>query len=208
MGAAVDDEDTVFITEDHDPDDGLIWTGRFSGYLDRGRRVAEEFEGLSVEEALAWGRARCDVVLVRPGDTGWYFSAGARNPDPEECPPWPADGLRPLRRRARGFEALDNTEDDPPALWDVRLSGYAEQPGAGARLEDVVRAHPRVSSVQVPAPGYPELSAAFLISAPTQEQAKQIADEIVTRALGPVISSIEIYAHRPGVSVRGPGITY
>jgi len=110
----------VYIGENADPDDLMLWTGRFRGYLDRGRRCEAEFDDLSAEEAIAWGRERCAVVLIRVGD-GDYYSAGELNPDPDELPQWPPEGLRLERRRVRGFEALDNTEDDPPVLWDVRI---------------------------------------------------------------------------------------
>ena len=110
---------TVWIAEDHDPDSDMMLTGRFSGYLERGERPEEEFEGLTADEAIAWGRKRAAVVLIRAGDSG-YCSAGEHNPDPEELPSWPPPGVELERRRPRGLEALDTDEGDPPVLWDVR----------------------------------------------------------------------------------------
>lgn len=87
--------------------------------MEDGRDLGEQIEDASLEEALAWGRARSDVVLIRLWDSD-YFSAGAVNPDPSEYPEW-VD--RPVeRRRPRGLAALDNTEDSPPAPWDVRIA--------------------------------------------------------------------------------------
>ena len=223
MSAARCDDDTVYIGENADPDDLMLWTGRFRGYLDRGRRCEAEFDDLSAEDAIAWGRARCAVVLIRLGD-GDYYSAGELNPDPDELPEWPPEGLRLERRRVRGFEALDNTEDDPPVLWDVRIGATGIEAGSeddARAFHDAIRADPDAISVQAPAPGYPAMSAAFVVQASTLDQARRIADRVARRAGDAFIASlaqhprhaqygpfVEVYPHRPGDPVRGFGITY
>jgi hypothetical protein len=188
--------------------------GRFSGYLDRGDRPVEEFQDRSAEEAIAWGRERAAVVLIRTGESD-YYSAGEHNP--EQLPTWPPPGLSLRRRRVAGFEALDNTEDDPPVVWNVRVQ--ADLPGAvDARpFHERVRTSPAVQNVQAPAPGYPPVSAAFLVQAATRDQAEAVADTVVDEAMREIRGSIaetegcltldvEVYPHRPGESVTGPGV--
>src|SRR6266498_1882448 len=69
-------EGRIWIAEDFDPEDEMLLSGRFSGYLERGDHSQEEaFENLPADEAIAWGRARAAVVLIRTGD-GDYHSAG------------------------------------------------------------------------------------------------------------------------------------
>jgi hypothetical protein len=212
---------TVWIAEDPDRMDSLLLTGRFSGYLERGGRTPDRFEDLEVKEAIAWGRARAAKVLIRTGDSGCYFSAGERNPDRHEYPDWSPAALRLERRRPGGFEALDNTERDPPALWDVRLSADLPcQAGAGP-FHERIRSDPAVQKVEAPAPASPALSAAFLVEASTHEQAREIAERILSGALGAlaealpacdagygVVAQAEVYPHRPGKPFRGPGVTY
>lgn len=87
---------SVWIAEDIEHH--WVLTGRFSGHLERGDELVERFSDLDAEQAIACGRARADVVLIRLGD-GDYRSAGRRNPSPERFPTWPPAGPRP------GFES-------------------------------------------------------------------------------------------------------
>lgn len=221
VGADVAGGGTVWIAEDVDPMDSLLLTGRFSGYLERGGRTRDRFEDLEVEDAISWGRARAAKVLIRTGDSGCYFSAGERNPDPHAYPDWSPATLRLERRRPGGFEALDNTERDPPTLWDVRLSAELPCQASARPFHERIRSDPAVQNVEAPAPAYPALSAAFLVEASTRGQAQEIADRILTDALSAlaealtasdagygVVAEAEVYPHRPGKPVRGPGVTY
>jgi len=146
---------TVWIAEDHDSTDSLLLTGRFSGYLERDGRLKDRFEDLEAEDAIAWGRARAAKVLIRTGDSGCYFSAGERNPDPHEYPEWSPAGPRLERRRPGGFEALDNTESDPPTLWDVRISADLPDQASATLFHDRIRSDPAVRNAEAPAPGLP-----------------------------------------------------
>jgi hypothetical protein len=191
------DDGTVWIAEDVDRADSLLLTGRFSGYLDGDGRVQDEFEDLAAEDAIEWGRARAAKVLIRTGDSGRYFSAGERNPNPRRFQEWPPSDLRLEPRRPSGFEALDNTERDPPTLWDVYIS--ADLPGARGRQAR---------------------SAAFLVEASTLEQAREMANRILSDALAALaeelpasdgqglVAGAEVYPHPPGKPVSGPGVTY
>jgi hypothetical protein len=106
----------VWIAEDerHD-DDGRILLGTFSGYLGGGDRVEETFEGLAVDAAIAWGRARAERVYIRLG-SGEYHSAGA---DPARGRPrWPPPALPPLvERRPPGEAWKDRGASDEPIEW-------------------------------------------------------------------------------------------
>ena len=143
-----------------------------------------------MEDAIAWGRARASTVLIRTGDSGCYFSAGEHNPDAQEFPAWPPAGLRLERRRPRGFEALDNTEGDPPVLWDVRITVDLPHPADMGRFGESIRTHPAARGVQVPAPGYHVPSAAFLVEASTRGQAEQIANRVLGQALAPFLAAL------------------
>jgi hypothetical protein len=211
---------TVWIAEDLDREDSLLLTGRFSGYLERGERLEDTFEDLDAEDAIAWGSARAVTVLIRTGDSGRYFSAGEHNPDPQRFPEWSSAGLRLERRRPRGFEALDNTESDPPVLWDVRIQADLARSSDVGPFYERIRAHPAAQNPQIPAPGYPAPSAAFLVAASTRKLADEIADGILKGALAALVealpsghagswtSGVEVYPHRPGKPVRGEGVTY
>lgn len=49
-----------------------------------------------------------------------FTRLGSRNPDPDAFPDW-NDYAVVERRRPTGLEMLDNTESDPPVLWDLRF---------------------------------------------------------------------------------------
>jgi hypothetical protein len=76
--------------------------------------------GVQIEEALAWARARASRVVVRIiSDAPDHFSAGSE-PIVEEdgpLPSWPTPGLRLERRRAARYEFMDRTAEDPPIAW-------------------------------------------------------------------------------------------
>jgi hypothetical protein len=67
----------------------------WSGYWERGTPPGVLGEGAwpSAHEAVAWGRDRCDVVIVRLGTPPRVFSAGSHQPDGETLPAWPPPDL-------------------------------------------------------------------------------------------------------------------
>ncbi len=220
MGSVRARRGAVWIAEDFDADDPPLLTGRFSGYLERDDRPKEAFDDLGADDAIAWGRARAAVVLIRSGDGGRYYSAGEHNPDPQELPVWPPKGIPLKRRRARGFEALDNTEGSRPVLWDVRIEAAVPPEAEVGRFHEKIRSRSALQNVQTPAPGYSAASAAFLVEAATHKQAREIADRILEEAfaslfkrlpksdVGYCVTGVEVYPYRPGEPVAGPGVTY
>jgi hypothetical protein len=78
------------------PGDVMCFTGRFDAHWesDDHQQFKDGPESVSVEDAIAWGRSRADVVWVRVGngdlggDEDGYFSAGTHHPEPE-IPIWP-----------------------------------------------------------------------------------------------------------------------
>ena len=60
------------------------------------------------------------MVLIRLFDSDGGYSAESRNPDPDALPGWDDDAVV-RRRRPTSLEMLDNTESDPPVLWDLRF---------------------------------------------------------------------------------------
>jgi hypothetical protein len=179
----VSERRSAWIAEDSADDDFLLASGRFRAHIeiDLGdeSRLGEELEDASLEEALQWARQRAPRVLVRLWDTD-YFSAGEINPDPERFSPLPPDALTAGPRRPRGLEALDNTEKDPPVLWDVRL--HAQDGADEAAFRAVVEADPRTHPVPPEAIDGRLQGVRVLVQASTQDQAGAIADEISQHA--------------------------
>lgn len=118
----------VFIGEDDERVDveGSVFgdwylTGRFSGFRDTGAsRVTQQFEDLSLDEALAWARERADRIVVRIGHDAHYVIGG--EPD-EHHLRWPAGGIAPpVRRRAPHEAWKGRTDADPDATWTATLA--------------------------------------------------------------------------------------
>jgi hypothetical protein len=99
---------TVFIGEDLDREESSMWSGRWSAYWEPAESGAarEELRGISASEAITWGRARADVVLIRPGDSVVHYSAGHRHSGGEDLPVWP-EGKKLERRRDPNQAYLD-----------------------------------------------------------------------------------------------------
>ena len=119
--------------------DEVFYLGTFYGHHDVGRPAAE-FEGLSIDAAIAWGRARADRVYVRLGDDDVIYAAGA---EPSQHPRWPPPGLPELvRRRPAAERWKDRTDADGPIAWSVDV--MLEPPDLGVtdpgRVEVVAQA--------------------------------------------------------------------
>lgn len=165
---------SVFVGEDFD-DDFDIWPGTFSAHWESvdGDAFEDGPQGVSVDEAIGWGRGRADVVLVRPGDEDVHYSAGAVNPsDAEEAYlDWP-EGRAVERRRRAGMEHLDVAAAEP-LTWAVRLprNVLAEQFDAHAHaVSDALAAHEAVSDVTVEAGDGPG-DAIFRFTVPARDHA-------------------------------------
>lgn len=82
----------VYIAEDGDKE-RLPRSPRFHGHWESVEPPALLESGpgwANVELAIVWGRERADVVLVRLGVPGTYYSAGYRQPQQgEPLPEWP-----------------------------------------------------------------------------------------------------------------------
>lgn len=141
-GAVVQRVGTVFVGEDFDDVDPLVWSGRFSAHWEAedGREFVDGPQGVSLDEAIAWGRSRADVVLVRLGDSEVHHSAGTRQPrgDGEELPVWP-ESATVQRRRRPGMEHLDISADEP-LRWIVRLPRHLPAEGFGEHARCVAGA--------------------------------------------------------------------
>jgi hypothetical protein len=115
---------TVHIAELGDENDGGRLTGLFIAHWesDEGHALIEGPDGVSVDDAIAWGRERSDAVIVQVGyGYDGFYSAGDRDltydgsdeEDPVPILPWPAGGLRIAARPQQS--ALDGSEQD--VLW-------------------------------------------------------------------------------------------
>lgn len=152
---------TVFIVEDVDPRDIHPLTGRFSARWESpdGDRFRRGPEGGGVEDAIDWGRAQADVVLVRPLDSATSYSAGARRPQSEleageRFPVWP-EGRSVRRRRPAGMQHLDPVAEKP-IPWQVRLPWSlpeSERQRYVDRLEEALSSQPVVEAVRIDAWG-------------------------------------------------------
>jgi hypothetical protein len=193
------------------PPSDLYASGRFSGYVDLGEgRPGEQLGDAPLEDALVWARRRAEVVLLRLFDSD-YYSAGSRNPEPDVLPDWDDDTVV-RRRRPRGLEMLDNTESDPPVLWDLRFyPGVAVDHVAFAAF---VQQDPRVVPTPDDAtPGSDDRGVRVFVRASTWAQADAAATELFEegrRRFGTAPSSggwwatvgVSVYPHAPGAAVR------
>ncbi len=174
----------VYVVEELD-DDMYTCTGRWSAHWQDRDEVERGPDGLTARGAIAWGRARADVVLVSPVDTVVQYSAGIRHPP--ENPLWP-DGQELPRRPSADIPARDHGDGDAPCLWRVSagtmsamldLAGLADGYDASLRADrdiDEVLASPHV-----PAAG--RLECEFTVSARTAAEARVIALDASERAL-------------------------
>jgi hypothetical protein len=102
--------------------DGSYLCATFGGRWTRQPRDIDgpSFEGLTLDQALNWGRARAPDVQIRFG-RGEYHSAGETNPS--GLPEWPPGDLpaRLARRRPPEQSWRERSEGDPPVEWRVEL---------------------------------------------------------------------------------------
>jgi hypothetical protein len=179
MVGAMAAETVVWLTERPDAYDYFYASGRFSGHVEPGSPGGEQLDDATLDEALRWARARSDVVLLRLVDSG-HFSAGARHLDPE-MPVWD-DNTSVGPRRLRGLEMLDNSESDPPVLWDLRL----HQPHVGVdrdAFEAFIQRDSRVEPAPDDARPASDGAVRAFVRASTQAQAEVIAAELHEAAL-------------------------
>lgn len=124
-------EPIVFIAEDIESDDmfnGDVYSGLFSGHVDRGRapKKADEIYGVTAQKAISWGRERASRVLIHEVESD-YYSAGEE--DVDDYPTWP-EGRQVSRRRPPGQEWRDRAPGDASLRWaiDVELQPVSTEP--------------------------------------------------------------------------------
>lgn len=78
-----------------DPQDPGRLTASFTVHWEAnaGRRWKQGPEGVSIDEAIAWGRTHAPVVSVLVGGADTPFSAGDEEPPGAQLPRWPTGGL-------------------------------------------------------------------------------------------------------------------
>jgi hypothetical protein len=128
--------DVVFVRELESPDQKRL-LGKFAAELKRDVwSVLESVEGLSVEDAIAWGRERAGIVLVAFGRReGHLWSAGATPHWSYE--PWPPPDLPPLLPRPvpePGWQSRASTAE--PIAWSITSWLEPEDFDARARSPD------------------------------------------------------------------------
>jgi hypothetical protein len=115
--------------------DGVVWLaqeidleGRPAGYfgywdLSGGKGEPEEYGTFrDADEALAWGRARAPVILIRSAYSA-YFSAGVETPPSEpEMEPWAGQPPEPVG-------PVDGTPSPPPTEPPERGSSWPSTEG-------------------------------------------------------------------------------
>jgi hypothetical protein len=122
---AVREPHTVFVEEDRGEAGQLL--GTFSGHVRLGRDssgrpvVGERFDRLAIDEAIAWARERCGMVLVRFGVRAQWWWAGVT---PHwSYPRWPPPDLPALIERpapTHAWRAVDFVANEP-LDWAVTL---------------------------------------------------------------------------------------
>ena len=112
----------VFLAEneDRDADGAVTFLATFRGYHDAGAGgIQEEVSELALNEAISWARARAARVWIRLADSGYYAAGEEVDGD---TPPWqPRDLPELTRRRPKGEEWRDRSEDEPPIMWSTTV---------------------------------------------------------------------------------------
>jgi hypothetical protein len=116
------EEEEALFDEQRQRPDGSYLCGTFGGRWTRRPREIDgpSFEGLTLEQALIWARARAPEVQIRYG-RGDFHSAGEVNPT--ALPEWPPADLpaRLTRRRPPEQGWRERSEGDPPVEWRIEL---------------------------------------------------------------------------------------
>jgi hypothetical protein len=108
----------AFVGEQFELEDSSRLSGRFDVHWEAldGEDHGDGPEGVSVDEAIAWGRQHARFVSVRVGDSDAQYSAGEldlsdlADRDDERYPSWPADGMISV-----------------PALWGLRVTAVSKR---------------------------------------------------------------------------------
>ena len=116
------EEEEASFDEARQRPDGSYLCATFAGRWTRQPRDSEgpSFEGLTLDQALIWAKARAPEVQIRYG-RGDFHSAGDLNP--AALPQWPpADFTGKLvRRRPPEQGWRERSEGDPPVEWRLEL---------------------------------------------------------------------------------------
>lgn len=183
----------VYEEEGDDAADGgafvTVWSGRFSAHwepTDTGR-ILNGPKDVPVEEAIEWGRARAELVIVTVADEEVFYSAGTVHPhellagDPQ-WEVWRAlPGLGP--RRSPRWEHLDIVADEP-IEWDVRTAPPVPE-GAGpdhlAKLREALEAEAGVAHAAVEDDVAAGANVTFVVRARTHAEAAELAEAVYER---------------------------
>lgn len=139
---------TAFVTELPDDDEPGRMSGLFAAHweYESGGMGEAGPEGVSVTEAIEWGRRHSAYVSVVIGGDDPVYTAGSE--PMEECLPWPEDGID-VQPRPIGYPPSVAVDE---ADWGVQSSVEVD----GAVHEDIPRhvraaleGDPRVSQINI-----------------------------------------------------------
>jgi hypothetical protein len=151
----------AFVAEDSEPDHIGWLAGTFSVHSEKGdgtpdnkwEQVDDGLSSVSIEEAIAWGRAHAPRVLVQLGSgpagaiDQVLYSAGEEPIDDKRAIPWPAEGIE-IRARPVGTAADGR---DQVKVWSVEIDLEVDDP-TGDDVEDarrLVEADPVPEAVRI-----------------------------------------------------------
>ncbi len=157
----MDDRDgrIALVGEHFDSDDAFRLTGVFGVHWEAldGDGHAEGPEGVSLEEAIAWGRQQARYVSVRLGDSDTFYSAGegdlndldadTEDPDEEPALPWPADGMV-VRPRPMGAPP-DGSVQEVDWLIESAATNVPEGRDALGRLRVALEGEGRLRDIEL-----------------------------------------------------------
>jgi len=137
-------EGRAFISEDFNPDDAWLLTGRFSAHWESadGSASVDGPTDVDIDEALRWARSRAEIVFVRVDDE--IYSAGRDQSGPT-LPAWPPADFVPGPRPVGAPTAVPPEQAVPWVLRTVISCGpefYTQ------RLAEVLRRNSRVEEIQ------------------------------------------------------------
>jgi hypothetical protein len=171
----------VFVAEDFEPTDAFRPSGKFSAHWQDGQggHVTGP-EGVSVNEAIEWGRRMAPVVLVRLGDEDEFYSAGDDQPDPP-VRDWPTTGM--VVRSRPDESARDGSEQIVTWALESTVQTGEEHAPELRQLREEIRRDARLEEVKVERAGRGTFIVRYTVRANGGDGAAQVGDEVVSRAV-------------------------
>ena len=172
----------VYIAEDSEMQDAFRLSGLFSAHCedDDSEAGTDGPQGVPLEDAIAWGRGRADIVLVRIGEGETFYSAGPIDPDfPTQR--YPTEGIT-VKPRPSGTPPDGRQQN---IRWRIESRILASRDGVPREqdLRHALERNSRASDVKVTSAPDGSLVVRLTVQGRGGDDAVRKADEAVRRSL-------------------------